>query len=68
MNGLFGINGLLGYLVAVLLVVGAAGVFGFAAIHIQKSQATNYYKIDNQDAIKMKSVGNEDHYQLVQEK
>ncbi|PAF49556.1 hypothetical protein BKH41_02515 [Helicobacter sp. 12S02232-10] len=68
MNGLFGINGLLGYLIAVLLVVGAAILFSIAAINIQKTQAVSYYKIDNQDAIKMKSIGNEKHYELMQEK
>ncbi|PAF54524.1 hypothetical protein BKH42_01040 [Helicobacter sp. 13S00482-2] len=62
MNGLFGINGLLGYIVAVLLVVGLAVGFGFAAVSIQKSQATNYYKIDNQANIKMKSKDNAYHY------
>ena len=52
MNGLFGINGLFGYLVAILLVVGAAIVFGIAAIKIQKEQATSYYKIENPHAMK----------------
>ncbi|PAF42941.1 DUF4006 family protein [Helicobacter sp. 11S03491-1] len=68
MNGLFGINGLLGYIVAVVLVVGAAVCFGAAAIYIQKSQATHYYKIQDQSAIKMKSLDNVKHYELVQDK
>lgn len=64
MNGLFGINGLLGYIVAVLLVVGLAAGLGYMAVNTQKSQATNYYKIDNQTGIKMKSKENVSHYTI----
>lgn len=64
MNGLFGINGLLGYVVAVLLVVALAAGLGYAAVSAQKSQATNYYKIDNQAGIKMKSKENVSHYTI----
>ncbi|PAF52308.1 DUF4006 family protein [Helicobacter sp. 13S00477-4] len=68
MNGLFGINGLLGYIVAVVLILAIVFCFGAIAIKIQKNQATNYYKIENQSIIQMKNTGNEKHYELLQQK
>lgn len=67
MNGMFGINGLFGYLVAVVIVLVAAFCFGYAAIKVEKSQATNYYKIQNQNSVKMKSTSNDKHYELVKD-
>lgn len=58
MNGLFGINGLLGYLVAVLLVVGLAIGFGFLAVSVQGDNATNYYEINDKNSIKAVSAEN----------
>ncbi|OBV29441.1 hypothetical protein BKN38_02405 [Helicobacter sp. CLO-3] len=62
MNGLFGINGLLGYLVAVLLVVGLAIGFGICAASVQSANAQNYYKIDNYQDIQSKSADNKQFY------
>lgn len=65
MNGIFGINGLAGYAVAVLLVVGGAVAAGAGAIYIQKNQSTHYYKIQGQTSIKMRNVNNSQHYEAI---
>ena len=61
MNGLFGINGLTGFFVAVVLLLSVVGVLGTCAVLVQKSEATNYYNLDG-SALKMKSVDNSKHY------
>ncbi len=61
MNGLFGVNGLLGYLVAVVLLLSIVFVLGMTAVGIQKSEATNYYKIENPFELKMNSTSNVNH-------
>ena len=66
MNGLFGVNGLLGFLVAVVLVVGLAIGFGIVAAGVQKSNATNYYEIKDSQNIKAKSTENRMFYQDAQ--
>lgn len=43
------LNSLVGYVLAVLLVVGAAAIVGYNAIRIQKDTATSYYTIDTQE-------------------
>lgn len=68
MSGLFGINGLTGYIVAVLLVVGGAVVAGAGAIYAQKSQSTHYYKIQDQTSIKMYNSDGNQHYGIVPSK
>ncbi|WP_299326799.1 DUF4006 family protein [uncultured Helicobacter sp.] len=65
MNGLFGVNGLLGFLVAVVLVVGLAIGFGTLAVSVQSNNAQNYYKIENYKEIKAQSVENKDFFQDV---
>ena len=47
MDGLFGLNGLLGYFVAVALLLAIVFIFGSNAVATQKAQATNYYTIEN---------------------
>lgn len=66
MNGLFGVNGLLGFLVAVVLVVGLAIGFGIAAVSTQSANAQNFYKIENYKEIKAQSVENKDFFQNAQ--
>lgn len=63
MNGLFGINGLLGYLVAVVLVVALAIGFGICAASVQSANAQNYYQINNYQDIQSKSADNKQFYQ-----
>jgi hypothetical protein len=61
MNGLFGVNGLLGYLVAVVLLLSIVFVFGMNAVAVQKREATNYYKMENPFDLKMISTTNVNH-------
>lgn len=57
MNGLFGVNGLLGYVVAVVLLLAIVFGLGYAAVSTQASVATNYYTLDAQ-SLKMNSSAN----------
>lgn len=65
-NKYLGINGLIGFGIAVVLLVGLAVVFFAAAINIQKEQATNYYEIDSSKA-RMIDTNNASHYKLNKE-
>ncbi|RDU60291.1 DUF4006 family protein [Helicobacter marmotae] len=49
MNGLFGLNGLSGYIIAVVLLLSVVAGLGTCAILTQKSVATQYYTIDTKD-------------------
>lgn len=62
MNGLFGINGLTGYFVAVVLLLSVVGVLGTCAILTQKEVATSYYKIESAKDIKQISTDNAKHH------
>lgn len=63
MNKLFGINGILGLLIAVVLLLVVVFLLGYQGIVIQKEQASNYYTIDR-SAVEMKSIDNIQHYKL----
>ncbi len=63
MNGLFGINGLLGFLVAVVLVVALAIIFGITAANVQHSNAQNHYQIKELQKIQPNSIDNKQFYQ-----
>lgn len=67
MNGLFGINGLGGYIVAVVLLLAIVFGLGYAAVMTQKTEANNPYVIENPNSIQMKSVENAGHFQSVEE-
>lgn len=58
MNGLFGVNGLLGYFVAVVLLLSIVAFLGTCAILTQRDVATKYYKIEHIDAIKQIDTNN----------
>jgi uncharacterized protein YqeY len=53
-RGLFSLNGITGYLIAVVLLLSILGFLTFSAITTQQANATNYYKInqDLKDAMK----------------
>ena len=51
MDRLFGINGLAGFLLAVVVLLSVVGILGTCAILTQQEQATNYYKIEDQKSI-----------------
>ncbi|TLD97238.1 DUF4006 family protein [Helicobacter jaachi] len=61
MNGLFGINGLTGFIVAVVLLLSIVAGLGTCAILIQKAEATHYYKIEHIDSIKQIDTQNAQH-------
>lgn len=61
------LNSLVGYVLAVLLVVGAAAIVGYNAIRIQKDTATSYYTIDTQSLHK-KDANNRNAITKVSEK
>lgn len=57
----FGLNGLSGFFLAVVLLLAIVAVLGFIAVGVQKSNATNYYTIDTQKAVMIDSA-NAEHY------
>ncbi len=65
-RGIFKLNGISGMLIAVVLLLSILGTLVVSAILVQQKEATNFYKINqNLDALKMNSVENHTHYQLV---
>ena len=64
MNGLFGVNGLLGYLVAVVLLLSVVFWFGFNAVKIQSTTASQSYEIVNPMDIKMIDPNNANHVKI----
>lgn len=66
MNGLFGINGLLGYFIAVILLLSVVFCLGYAAVITQKAQANNPYVIENANTLQMTSKSNAEHYKNVE--
>ncbi|MDY3113272.1 MAG: DUF4006 family protein, partial [Helicobacter sp.] len=53
MNGLFGLNGLAGFLLAVVLLLAIVFGLGFTAVATQKSVANEPYKIENAESLQM---------------
>ena len=67
MNGLFGINGLGGYNIAVVLLLAVVFGLGYTAVITQKAEANNPYVIENANSIQMKSVEDAQHFQNAKE-
>ena len=61
MNGLFGINGLTGFIIAVVLLLSIVAGLGTCAILTQKAEATHYYTMQQVDSIKQISTDNAKH-------
>ncbi|WP_163499220.1 DUF4006 family protein [Helicobacter suis] len=61
MNGLFGLNGILGCLLVVVALLALVVFLGLKAVSIQQQEATNYYKLDTKN-IQM-FVNNQHFYQ-----
>lgn len=61
MNGLFGLNGLIGFFIAVVLLLAIVVGLGTSAILVQKAEATHYYKIEQKDAIQQINRDNAKH-------
>ncbi|WP_163533353.1 DUF4006 family protein [Helicobacter suis] len=61
MNGLFGLNGILGCLLVVVALLALVVFLGLKAVSIQQQEATHYYKLDAKN-IQM-FVNNQQFYQ-----
>ncbi len=59
------LNGLVGNLLIVVILLCVVFFFGLKAVHIQKEQATNYYRYKDINALEMKSTQNHANYELV---
>lgn len=62
-NRYFGLNGLSGLLISIALLLLIVIGLTYAAINVQKREATNYYSIDSGN-VKMIDVSNKDSYRL----
>ena len=58
----FNLNGLLGGILATVLLLGIVAYLSIWAIQVQKDNATNYYEIENPTEIQMRSRENADHW------
>ncbi|RXK13360.1 hypothetical protein CP965_06045 [Halarcobacter mediterraneus] len=65
-RGLFALNGIVGMLIATVLLLTILGVLTYNAIVVQQNESTNYYKI-NQDLNGLKAISpdNIKQYELV---
>lgn len=62
MNGMFGINGLGGFLIAVILLLVVVFGLGYKAVVTQKTQSLNPYAIENVNSLEMKNTQNATNY------
>lgn len=60
------LNSLVGFLLAVLLVVAAAAITGYNAVRVQQSTSTTFYSIDSQN-LKKNDTANRDAFQTIKE-
>jgi hypothetical protein len=58
----FNLNGLLGGILATLLLLGILGYLVLWSIEVQKANATNFYELENPSAIQMNSTDNASHW------
>lgn len=58
----FNLNGLLGGILATLLLLAIVGYLSLWAIQVQKDNATNYYELENPTEIQMRSTDNAKHW------
>lgn len=64
MNGGYcSLNGLVGFFIAVVLLLCIVVIFGICAVNVQKREATNHYDLDATKA-KMIDSANTNHYIL----
>ncbi|WP_459898890.1 DUF4006 family protein [Campylobacter concisus] len=60
-RNIFALNGISGYLVAVLLLLSILGILTYIGIGLQKDVATKPYSLKDASSIEMKSVDNAKH-------
>lgn len=61
-GGYFSLNGLVGFFIAVVLLLSVVVIFAFCAVGVQKREATNYYQLDATKA-KMIDAANANYYE-----
>lgn len=61
-RGLFTLDGMAGFLLATVILVVVVLSWAYAAYDMQVKNATNFYKIENPEAIKMISKDNAKHF------
>ena len=61
----FNLNGLMGGLLATVLLLAILAYLTIWDIQVQKQNATTFYKYDNPQGIKFKSDDNAKHYKIV---
>ncbi len=61
----FNLNGLMGGVIALVLLLAILVFLTIWDIQVQKENAQNYYQIKNPQGIKFKSNNNAKHYELV---
>ena len=66
-RNIFALNGISGYLVAVLLLLSILGVLTYIGIGLQKDVATKPYSLKNASSIEMKSIDNAKHVIIKEE-
>ena len=65
-RGVFSLHGLIGYFIAVALLLSILAYLTVNAIVVQNREATNFYKINKDlNGLKMNSADNHTQYQLV---
>ena len=65
MNGMFSLNGLGGFLIAVVLLLVVVFALGYKAVSTQKAQSLNSYVIENVSSLQMKNKNNAANYKEV---
>jgi hypothetical protein len=60
-RGVFSLDGVTGYLIAVVLLLSILGYLTYLAIGVQSATATQYYEIKDKHNIAMSSLDNEKH-------
>ncbi|ANV98104.1 hypothetical protein BBW65_04495 [Helicobacter enhydrae] len=65
MNRMFGINGILGMLILVVVLLSVVAFLGFRAWETQVAQVNNPYRLETPNQIQTESTQNAQYYQLV---
>lgn len=50
-GGYFSLNGLIGFFIAIVLLLVIVAIFAICAVNVQKREATNYYHLDASKAL-----------------
>ena len=60
-RSIFALNGITGMLIATVLLLSILTVLTVLGLGVQQAEADNYYKIENEKSIKMRSIDNVNH-------